>query len=253
MLLGIDVGNTNAVFAVFEGTQILDSWRLHTSNGRSADEYAVFLSQALALQKLSFAEIDAVVVCSVVPETDFHMGRFCKKYIHVEPVFINKNNVGINIDIDRPDDVGADRLINAVAAKAHYGAPSIVIDFGTSTNFDIVNAKGDFCGGVLAPGVQLSIDALHKAASKLPKVSISKPPSVIGQSTVHAMRSGIYHGYKGLIENITKGICEELGQDASVIATGGLAGLFIDDCPFIDHLDHDLTLKGLYEVYKGMK
>ncbi len=254
MLLAIDVGNTNTVFAVYKKDKLHDSWRLHTQNARSADEYAGFLNQVFDLGGVKFKNIQDVIISSVVPETNFHLQGLCKKYLGRAPVFISKDNVPIEIDLERPEDVGADRLVNALAVKVHYSTPAIVIDFGTATTFDVIDAKGAYAGGVIAPGIDLSMNALHQAASKLPKVSVEKPSSVIGKSTVQAMRSGIYFGYKGLIEGVVAEIKQELGcEEALVIATGGLATLFAKDSEIIEIVDQDLTLKGLYEIYKGLK
>ena len=252
MLLGIDVGNTNTVFAVFDGETIKDSWRLRTEDKRSADEYAGFLDQVFGLSGLSFDAVSAVIISSVVPETNFHIRGFCSKYLKTSPVFVSKDNVPIGLDVQRPEDVGADRLVNAVAVQEHYKTPAIVIDFGTATTFDVISAKGEYAGGVIAPGINLSIDALNMAASKLPKISVQKPDSVIGKTTVHAMRSGIYYGYESLIKGVVSGIKEELGADALVLATGGLAPLFAEDSDVIDGVDQELTLKGLYKIHKEM-
>jgi type III pantothenate kinase len=253
MLLAIDAGNTNTVFAVFTGERPVGSWRLRTEGGRSADEYAGFLHQVFGLSGVDFKQIRAVIVSSVVPETDFHISDLCGKYLGAEPVFVSKDNVPVQVKVERPGDVGADRLVNAVAVKAHYTVPAIVIDFGTATTFDVIDADGAYAGGVIAPGIDLSVEALHRAASKLPKISVENPGRVIGGSTVQAMRSGIYYGYAGLIEGVVRGIRREMGrEDVLVLATGGLAGLFADGSDVIERVDRDLTLKGLYEIYKGL-
>lgn len=253
MLLAIDTGNTNTVFAVFKGDTLLDNWRLQTENARSADEYAVFLQQVFALAELELTDITDVIVGSVVPETDFHIKRLCKKYLKIEPVCVSKDNVPIDIDVDRPEDVGADRLINAVAVQEHYQCPAVVLDFGTATTFDVINAEGHYAGGVIAPGVNLSINALHQAASKLPRISVQKPDTVIGKSTRHAMHSGIFWGYASMIEGILARIKNELNEDVFVLATGGLAPLFAAHIDAIQAVDEELTLKGLYKIYQSQK
>ena len=254
MLLAIDVGNTNTVFAVFEGAQCLQSWRLVSAHNRSADEYAVFLNQVFDLGGYDFKSVSAVLVSSVVPDANFHIQSFAQKFIGVEAVFVTKDNVPMALDVDRPEDVGADRLVNALAAKVHYGAPAIILDFGTATTFDVLNAEGAYAGGVIAPGIHLSIHALHQAASKLPKISVQKPEKVVGRSTVEAMRSGMYWGYASLIEGLVERIRSEQGQaDMRVLATGGLAGLFAEGSDIIDIVDEELTLKGLYEIHKEIK
>jgi type III pantothenate kinase len=255
MLLAIDVGNTNTGFAVCEGEYIHKSWRLRTDSVRSADEYAAFLVQLLALEGLAFSAIGGVIISSVVPEANFHLGAFSKTYIGVEPLFVEKETVGVTIDIERPEEVGADRLVNALAVLTHYKAPAIVIDFGTATTFDVVGAGGVYKGGVIAPGINLSVSALHAAAAKLPKVSVVNPGAVIGRSTKHAIQSGLFYGYLGLIEGIVARIGAEMadGDKPFVLATGGLAPLFAKDTTVIDAVDNDLTIKGLVEINKRMK
>ena len=243
MLLTIDIGNTNTVFAVYKGDKFIDSWRLRSDAGLSADEYASFLNELFSLAGVKWKAIKQVIVSSVVPEANFGMRRFCEKYIGVDPVFVSKDMVGISAVIDRPDDVGADRLVNAVAVSQHYDVPAIVVDFGTATTFDVIDEDGNYAGGVIAPGINLSMSALHQAASKLPKVSVNKPDSAIGKNTVTAMQSGVYWGYVGLIDRILSEIKSELSNNVKVIATGGLAPLFAKDNPAIDVVDENLTLK----------
>ena len=252
MLLAIDIGNTNTVFAVYKGEKFIDSWRLRSDAGHSADEYAAFLNELFSLAGVKWKSIKDVIVSSVVPEANFGMTRFCEKYIGVKPVFVSKDMVGIAATIDRPDDIGADRLVNAVAVNAHYDVPAIVVDFGTATTFDVIDGDGNYAGGVIAPGVNLSMTALHQAASKLPKVSVGRPDNAIGKSTVFAMQSGVYWGYMGLIDRILseikREIAVEVSADVKVIATGGLAPLFAKDNAAIDIVDENLTLKGLYLI-----
>jgi type III pantothenate kinase len=253
MLLAIDVGNTNTVFALFEGESLLKSWRMQTVRARTPDEYAAFLGNMCALEGVKLSAIASVLVSSVVPETKFALNRFCEKYLKVAPRFISKDDVGIEIDLRRPEEVGADRLVNALAVVYEYQAPAIVIDFGTATTFDVVDAKGRYAGGVIAPGIDLSLNALHSAASKLPKISVAKPERAIGKSTVEAMQSGIFWGYAGLIEGIVDRLKVELGGDVLVLATGGLAPLFAGECKFISRVDEQLTLKGLLLISKKLK
>ena len=166
---------------------------------------------------------------------------------------MTKDNVGIALDVDRPEDVGADRLVNVVGVRAHYSAPAVVIDFGTATTFDVINTDGAYAGGVIAPGINLSLDALHRAASKLPRISVTKPEKIIGRSTVQAMQSGVFYGYAHMIDGIVRGIKKEMSiDDVHVIATGGLASLFVDDVDVIDAVDQNLTLNGLFQIYKGL-
>jgi type III pantothenate kinase len=247
MLLAIDAGNTNIVFAVHDGKAMRAEWRAVTETTRTADEYAVLLQPLLALEGLSFSDIDAAIVASVVPAAMFDLRLFCRKYMKCEPLVVGDPEVdlGIQVQVDRPSAVGADRLVNTIAAHAAYKGPLIVVDFGTATTFDIVGANGDYEGGVIAPGANLSAEALHQAAAMLPRVAVQRTQSVIGKDTVPAMQSGLYWGYLGLIEGLVSKIKEEYGSPMTVIGTGGLANLFYKQTSSIDHLDPDLTLRGL--------
>lgn len=254
MLLAIDVGNTNTVFAVFENDDLNHFWRCKTESSRSADEYAVFLNQLFDLVHLSWSNISDVIVSSVVPETTFHLDHLCDKYINVEPIFVDSKNVkGITIDLDQPREIGADRLVNAAAVTAHYNLPVVVIDFGTATTFDVIDTGNIYRGGVIAPGVRLSVEALTNRAAKLPKVNIEKPDHIIGKGTLSAMQSGMYWGYVGLVDTIVERIKLELGDDITVIATGGLAALYAQSANSIDIVDEHLIFKGLLEIYKSQK
>ena len=250
MLLAVDVGNTNTVFALFKGDDLFQSWRCKTETSRSGDEYAVFLNQLFALSKTDLTAIADVIVSSVVPEANFHIESFCKKYIHCDPLFVDNKNVDIKIDLDQPAEVGADRIVNAVAVMAHYNTPAVVIDFGTATTFDVIDKGGEYRGGVIAPGIRLSVEALTRRAAKLPQINISKPERVIGKNTLEAMQSGIYWGYIGLIEGILSRIQDEMKVKSTVIATGGLAPLYTQSTKMINIVDENLILKGLLEIYK---
>jgi type III pantothenate kinase len=251
MLLAIDAGNTNTVFAVCDGNTIRVQWRASSKVSRTADEHAVWLSQLLALEGLSFADLNQAIIATVVPAALFDLRQLCRHYLKCEPLIVGDPSVklGVGVKTDRPGAVGADRLANTVAAHDRYKGAAIVVDFGTTTNFDIVAENGDFTGGVIAPGVNLSIEALHQAAALLPRVAIHRAQKVIGTDTVPAMQSGIYWGYVGLIEGLIARIKEEYGQPMTVIATGGLAHLFEKDIPSIDHVDADLTIHGLILIY----
>ncbi|HEY5239789.1 MAG TPA: type III pantothenate kinase [Rhizomicrobium sp.] len=251
MLLCIDAGNTNIVFAVHDGTAIRAEWRAVTETTRTADEYAVLLSQMLSLQSLNFADIDAAIIATVVPAALFDLRQFCRKYLNCEPLVVGDPNVdlGIAIHTDRPQAVGADRLVNAIAAHATYKGALIVVDFGTATTFDIVSENGDYEGGVIAPGVNVSAEALHQAAAMLPRVAIGRTQNVIGKDTVPAMQSGLFWGYIGLIEGLVARIKEEYGKPMKVIGTGGLATPFHRQTEAIDHLDPDLTIRGLIMIH----
>lgn len=254
MLLAIDTGNTNIVFAVFndDGT-VAGEWRLSTAPERTADEFGVWFDQLLAQGNISRKSITEAIIATVVPTALFNLKTFCRKYLNVDPLVIGDAGVELGIDVlvDHAEEVGADRLVNAVAAAGRYGGPMIVVDFGTATTFDVIDANGNYAGGVIAPGIHLSLDALHLAAAKLPRIAITKPEKVIGTSTVSAMQSGIYWGYVAMIEGVVARIREEFGskmQDMQVIATGGLAHLFADATDVIERADTDLTLHGLYTI-----
>lgn len=252
MLLAIDAGNTNTVFAVFEGDTLKGQWRMATDARRTADEYGVWLSQLMGIEQIAMKAIDAVILASVVPQANFSFRQLSKKYFDKDLLVVGDPTVhtGIEAKIDKPSEVGADRLVNAVAAWNRFHAPLIVVDFGTATTFDVVDEKGNYVGGVIAPGVNLSLEALHRAAAKLPNIAVQRPDKVIGTSTVPAMQSGIYFGYVGLIEGIAARIQEEYGKKMRVIATGGLAPLFARATTMIEHLEPDLTIHGLKEIYK---
>jgi len=259
MLLAIDSGNTNIVFAVFDDAgEMRGEWRSSTNVNRTADELWVWLTHLMELADLKRQDIDAAIIATVVPATLFNLKSLCRKYFEVDPLVIGEPEVelGIGILLDNPDEVGADRLVNAVAAQQIYGGPLIVIDFGTATTFDVVDAEGNYCGGVIAPGINLSLEALHQAAAKLPRIAVSRPERVIGKSTVPAMQSGIFWGYLSLIEGLVTRMRSEFfdhnGKDhrMDVIATGGLAPLFSESSEMIRCADVELTLKGLYSIYR---
>ena len=252
MLLAIDVGNTNIVFAVFSGSKLTGKWRLATESNRTDDEYAISLKQLFSLEELEFSEIDSVIISCVVPSTLFALKTLARKYFKCEPMVVGDDGVAIpvTVKIDRHTEVGADRIVNAVAANKLYRRDVIIIDFGTATTFDVVSAKGEYLGGVISPGVDLSLSALHDAAAKLPKVAIGKPDNVIGKNTISAMKSGIYWGYVGLVEGIVGKIKKEYGKNMKVIATGGLAPLFAEATSVIESHEPDLTIDGLQYIHE---
>jgi type III pantothenate kinase len=253
MLLAIDSGNTNVVCAVYKADDLRGSWRAAANPNRTADEYAVWLVQLMALAGLAPSDIDATIIGSVVPEATFNLVGLCQRYFASEPLIVGRPNcsAGIGIDLDMPEEeVGADRVANAVAAQDRYRPPLMVIDFGTATTFDIVDRLGNYCGGVIAPGVNLSLRALDNAAAQLPRIGIRRPPTVVGRSTVPAMQSGVFWGYVGLIEGLVQRIKAERGEAMQVIATGGLAPVIAGATDIIDHVDQDLTLWGLRLIYR---
>ena len=253
MLLAIDSGNTNIVFAVFGNDgMVLGEWRSSTDPNRTADEFGIWLEQLMQLQGLEREKITAAIIATVVPATLFSLKTLCRKYFDCEPLIVGdpKIELGIKIHLERPDEVGSDRLVNALAAHQKYGGPLIIVDFGTATTFDVINETGGYLGGVIAPGVNLSVEALHRAAAQLPRVAVERPETIIGKSTVPAMQSGIFWGYVSLIEGIVQRIKGEMGQDMDVIATGGLAPLFTQSTDVIRLSDDDLTLRGLLAIYR---
>jgi type III pantothenate kinase len=251
MLLAIDAGNTNIVFAVHDGKAIRAEWRAMTKTTRTADEYAVLLKDLLDIQGLKFSDIHSAIIATVVPAALFDLRQLCRRFLNCEPLVIGDPDLdlGIGILMDRPEAVGADRLVNAMAAHERYKGALIVVDFGTATTFDIVGENGDYEGGVIAPGANLSAEALHQGAAMLPRVAIQRTQAVIGKDTVPAMQSGLYWGYVGLIEGLIARIKEEYGRPMTVIGTGGLANLFHKQMTVIDHLDPDLTIRGLVQIH----
>ncbi len=253
MLLGIDCGNTNIVFAVFYGDAIRGQWRAATRSDRTADELGVWLTQLLTRAGISAASISAAIVASVVPGRNFDITRLCEEFFKCTPRFIGDPNLsmGVNIKVERPAEVGADRLVNALAARQSHGGQLIVIDFGTATTFDVVDADGSYCGGCIAPGVNLSMEALHMSTALLPRRPVRNPGTapVVGTTTAAQMNSGVFWGYVGLIEGLVARIKTERGGPMKVIATGGLAPLFADATKAIDVIDSDLTLRGLKAVH----
>jgi type III pantothenate kinase len=251
MLLAINSNNTNTSFAIWDGTELKGSWRTATEGKRTADEYVVWLDHLLALDGLSRAQIEGVAIASVVPETNFNLVTFCRKYCRADPLVVGDPGIvlGTSALVDRPEEVGADRLVNTVAAHDRYRGPLIVVDFGTATTLDVLTATATIAAGVIAPGINLSLTALHMAAAKLPSVRISRTERVIGTDTVSCMQSGIYWGYVGLVEGLVGRIKSEFGAAMQVIGTGGLAPLFAGATEAIDRVDPDLTLWGLRLIH----
>ncbi len=246
MLLVIEAGNTNIVFAVHDGDSWRGIWRIRTDAQRTSDEYAVWLLTLLEHRGLKAAEVSRAVIGTVVPAALYHLRRLCRDWFDVEPLVARSNlDWGFEIKVDSPAEVGADRLLNALAAHQRYTGPLIVIDFGTATTFDVVDQDGAYIGGVIAPGINLSLEALHQAAARLPRIGIGRPQAVIGRATVPAMQSGIYWGYVGMIEGLVARIRAEFERPMKVLATGGLAPLFSEGTTIIGQIDPDLTLDGL--------
>ncbi|HVU30915.1 MAG TPA: type III pantothenate kinase [Sphingomicrobium sp.] len=254
MLLAIDAGNTNLVFALVEGGEIMARWRIATDPRRTADEYAVWLHQLLELEGFPNDSVDAVIIGTVVPRALHNLEVLAKKYFHSEPLVAGRGKAAwpILLDVDEPENVGADRALNAIAAHAKYKGDLIVIDFGTATTFDHVDSKGAYAGGIIAPGINLSLDALVSAAAKLPRIAIEAPSgnsSVIGRTTQSQMLSGIYWGYVAMLEGLVERMKRDLDREVTVVATGGLASLFDKHTNIFDAIEPDLTVQGLSLLY----
>jgi type III pantothenate kinase len=254
MLLAIDVGNTNIVFGVFDGARLIRSWRLLTLRERTADEIGLMVTGLFAHEQLPLGSIDAVVMASVVPPLTPIMEGMSRRYFGREPLVVDPvSNAGVPILYKNPAEVGADRIANALAASQLYGRgglPLIVADLGTATTFDAVTAKGEYLGGVICPGPQIAAEALFQRAARLPRVDVRKPPTVIGQSTVGAIESGLFYGYLAMVEGLVRRMTDELGGRSVCVATGGLAHLVAPETPLIEHVDVDLTLHGLRFVWE---
>ena len=253
MLLAIEQGNTNTLFAVHDGKDWIAQWRSATHSTRTADEYAVWLSQLLAMAGLQLGAFSGCIISSVVPQSIFNLRNLARRYLKVEPLVIGENvDLGIEVRIEKPSEAGADRLVNAVGAHMVYPGDLIIIDSGTATTFDVIAADGGMEGCAIAPGINLSMEALHQAAAKLPRVAIQRPRgnTAIGKDTVAAMQSGVFWGYIALIEGLVARIKTEWGKPMTVVGTGGVASLFHGATSSIDHFDPDLTIRGMLEIYR---
>lgn len=253
MLLAIDAGNTNVVFALVEAGAIRARWRIATDPRRTADEYVVWLNQLLALEKFSIGDVDAVIIATVVPRALHNLAVLSTKYFKVEPLIAGQYPVtwGIELDVAEPASVGADRVVNAIAAHHLYDGDLIVIDFGTATTFDVVDYSGAYKGGIIAPGINLSLDALVSAAAKLPRIAIAAPDdqSVIGRTTEAQMQIGVFWGYVAMIEGLVARMRAEIGRPVRVISTGGLAVMFSEHTNIFDAIAPDLTIQGLARMH----
>src|SRR5712691_6598010 len=254
MLLVIDAGNTNTSLGVFNKSELVAHWRLTTARSRTVDEFGIHARNLFELAGLDFKGINAIAIASVVPPLNYTMKTMAEKYFHLSPLFVDHTTeTGLVILHEPASDVGADRIVDAVAAIQKYGAPCIVVDFGTATTFNAINANGEYLGGVITPGITISSDALFERAAKLPRVEIKRPQKVIGSATVEAMQSGLYYGYVGLVDGILRKMIDELGGTPKVIATGGLAPLIAKGSQFVESVDETLTLEGLRLVYERQK
>ncbi|HIJ87708.1 MAG TPA: type III pantothenate kinase [Desulfuromonadales bacterium] len=250
MLLVIDVGNSNIVLGVYDGALLLRSWRLSSDKSRTSDEYAVLLHSLFDQAGITFSGVKASIISSVVPPLTGVMAAICRDFFNLTPFVVGMGiKTGMVIHYDNPREVGSDRLVNAVAGFAKHACPLVIIDFGTATTFDYVNGRGEYCGGAIAPGLAISVDALFQRASKLPRIDIIKPPHVIAKNTVNSMQAGIFFGYVGLVDGIVERIRSESDEQFRVIATGGLASLIAPESKTIDEVDNNLTLEGLRILY----
>ena len=257
MLLTLDVGNTNTVLGLYRlaSDELVTHWRISTLRTQTADEYGVLFLNLFAMRKIEATEVASVIISSVVPPLESTLRQVCERYFNIKPMFVEPGiKTGMPILVDNPAELGADRLVNGVAAFARYGGPCIVVDFGTATTFDVITAKGEYVGGVIAPGLAISAEALFARAARLSRVDVKKPAKVVGTNTVAHMQSGLYYGYIGLVDGILERILNETRIPDSpaprIIATGGLARLVVDDSRFIETIDDMLTLEGLRLIYE---
>lgn len=254
MLLVIDIGNTNIVFGVFDDGTLKNNWRLSTELQKTVDEYAILLNSLLGIEKIKLSEIDSAIISCVVPPLLIPFEILCRKYVGIRPILVEPGiKTGMPILYENPQEVGADRIVNAVAGFEKYKKALIIVDFGTATTFDYITPRGEYAGGSIAPGIMISLEALFERASKLPRVELVTPKSLIGKNTVHAMQSGIIYGYVGLVDGIVERMKKETGTNPYVIATGGLSSFIFKQSETINEVDEFLTLRGLKILYEKNK
>jgi len=250
MLLVLDVGNTNTTLGLYEGAELKHSWRLTSERQRTVDEYGIMCLTLLQLAGVDPRLIGDIVISSVVPPLDFTLNKMAEVYFKIKPLFINSGNAGMPVLYDDPQEVGPDRIVNAVAAFAKYGGPCIVVDFGTATTFDVISSAGEYLGGIICPGIQISADALFQRAARLRRIEIRQPSRVIGTNTTSSVQSGLYYGNVGQVDGVIEQIIGELGEQPRIIATGGLAPLIGKGSRHIEAVEKDLTLEGMRLIYE---
>lgn len=250
MLLAMDVGNTNTVIGIYENDQLINHWRLETKKERTADEYGIFFKELFSFSNIKLSDVKHIIISNVVPPLEFALMRMSDRYFNIKPYIVkHSSKMPIKIGLKNPDEIGADRLVNAVGAIQKYDGPLIIVDFGTATTFDYINKNKVYKGGCICPGIAISNEALFQRASKLPRVEIAKPKKVIGNTTLSSIQSGIYYGYVGLVDEIVNRIQNEAKNKCTVIATGGFTGLISKESKTIKHVESFLTLDGLLTLF----
>ncbi|RDW15321.1 pantothenate kinase [Oceanobacillus arenosus] len=255
MLFVLDVGNTNTVLGVFEKDQLKHEWRIKTDRYKTEDEFGILIKSLFDHRGIGFSDIHGVVISSVVPQIMFALEKMSHDYFNIDPYVIGKEDFTsyLKMNYPNPKEIGADRVVNAVGAIEEYGAPLVIIDFGTATTYCYINGQEEYCGGIITPGINISMDALYNKAAKLSKIEIEEPDNVVGKSTTEAMKSGAYYGSAAMVDGIVNRIKNEMKDSPKVIATGGQSILVSEESETIDKVDKHLTLKGLYVIYQKLK
>ena len=251
MLLALDAGNTNITIGAFEGQKLLGRWRLRTIHEQTADEWGVLMRNLFALSSLNLSGVDGIIIASVVPSLDATLAAMAERYFHSTPLFITPElDIGLKVLYDNPKEVGADRVVNGVAAFHRYGGPCVVVDLGTTINFDVVSAKAEYLGGMICPGIGMSIGGLFSRTARLPMVDFREPGKLIGKNTVNSIQSGLYYGFAGMIDGILERVIAELGSTTRTVATGGQARLIVAASKYLKEINEDLTLEGLEIIWR---